>query len=512
MRSKKILSLLLCLIMLCFGACSGDVVSTQETSKADQITFTDEWNLAEAAAPWKGETLRFIGESLPPLEALDRVKSEFEEITGVTVVIEQYGQEEVNEKSMADFVGKTQIYDMILAPHRQLGIYVQNDWLLPLEAFLEDEKLHDPSFDIAGGAILNDKWWQEVSWYDNKLYGLPFHFIAMYTWYRWDLLEDPGEQAAFKEKYNYDLPSPPITVQEVYDVAEFFTREKGELLCGEELTENIYGISLMGKRHVSTWYNILNVLYMFGAREIVADSGYEYGEIGINSPKAVEALEYYKSLSQFCPPGLLSTDWDTSQSHMQQGIAVMGWEWDDAVGAVENADESVVKGKIAYSGLPIADEKAVGIEGWNYHIPKYSKKPELAWLFMQWAMGTTTQKAQMATGGQSAVAAVYDDPEIMEKPYVPTAAYLKTGGEMVISVREPGQEDGYGIPKSYLDAINPKMGDTSVSLISKPTFPEQQEIVDAILLAASKILADEASPKEALDECANTFEEILKKE
>ena len=503
---KRILCTLLCLVMLCTAFSSVALAD----GKYDQITFAGDWTLAEAAAPWKGETLRFIGESLPPLEALNQVKSEFEEITGVNVVIEQYGQEEVNEKSMADFVGRTQIYDMILAPHRQLGVYVENDWLLPFENFLTDPKLHDPGFNIEGGAILDDKWWKEVSWYNDKLYGLPFHFIAMYTWYRWDLLEDPTEQEAFKAKYGYDLPSPPVTTQEVYDVAEFFTRAKGDLCCGEPLADNLYGITLMGKRHVSTWYNILNALYIFGAREIVADHGYERGTVGINSPEAIEALEYYKSLAKFCPPGLLSADWDASQSNMQQGIAVMGWEWDDAVGAVENEAESYVYGKIAYTGLPIAKEKAVGIEGWNYCIPKYSKKPELAWLFLQWAMGNTTQKAQMMIGGQSGVASVYEDPEVVAKPYVPTAVYLKTGGKEVLGVRDPSAKNGWGIPQRYLDAVNPKTGDTSVTQVSKPTFPEQQEIVDAILLAASKILAEEATVPDALNECAATFEKILK--
>ena len=168
--------------------------------------------------------------------------------------------------------------------------------------------------------------------------------------------ENPTEQENFKAKYGYELPSPPVTTDEVHDVAEFFTRKKGELLCGEPLTDDLYGITLMGKRHVSTWYNILNVLYVFGAREIEAEHGYEYGKITINSDKAVEALEWYKDMTQFCPPGLLQTDWDTSQANMQQGITVMGWEWDDATGAVENPDESVAAGKIAYTGLPIAPD------------------------------------------------------------------------------------------------------------------------------------------------------------
>lgn len=502
---KKVACIVIVVLLLAsLAACKG-----KGSNKYDQITFKGEWTLAEAAAPWKGETLKFIGESLPPLEALAAIKGEFEKITGVKVEIEQYGQAEVNQKTMADFVGRTQIYDMILSPHRQNGTYVQNDWLLPLERFLNDPKLHDPAFDIEGGAMIDDEWWKEVSWYNGKLYGLPFHFIAMYTWYRYDLFDNPIERAAFRAKYGYDLPSPPVSSRDVYDTAEFFTRKKGALLCGEVLQDDIYGITLMGMRHVSTWYNILNVLYVFGAREITAEHGYEYGKITINSPEAVEALEYYKALSKFCPPGLLLADWDTSQAAMQQGLAVMGWEWDDAVGAVENPAESVVHGKIAYTGLPIAKEKGVGIEGWNYNIPKRSKKPELAWLFLQWAMGTMVQKEQMAIGGASAVAAIYDDPDIQKLPYVPTAVYLKTGGKRIIGTRNVGDPTGWGVPIQYVKAINPKTGTSAVSLISKPTFPEQQEIVDAILLAASRILSDEMAVKPALDNCAADFQRIL---
>lgn len=505
---KKILIALLCMAGVLSMAFAG---GRGETSKVDQITFKNGWTLAEAAAPWKGETLHFIGEALPPLQALSELAGEFEKITGVKVSIEMYGQEEVNQKTTADFVGKTAIYDLVLGPHRQMGTYVENDWLYPVTEFLSNEKLRDPNFDLQGDGVLNQKWWNETCWYNGQLYAFPFDFIAMYTWYRYDIFENAIEQKNFKQKYGYDLPSPPVTTQEFYDVAEFFTRKKGELCCGTPLEQNLYGITLMGKRHVSTWYDILNALYVFGAREIIADHGYEYGTIAINSDKAVEAFKWYKAMTKFCPPGLLATDWDSSQANMQQGLAVMGWEWDDATAAVENPNESVAAGKIAYTGLPITEngQKAVGIEGWNYLIPKHSKKPELAWLFLQWAMNTTVQKEQMFSGGESAVTAVYDDVDVQQIPYVPTAVYLKTGGKTIISERKPGAKNGVGVPKAYIEAINPATGDTSVTLISKPTFPEQQEIVDAILLATSKILSDEMEIKPALDECAAKFKEIL---
>ena len=501
--------LLIFVLLTAFLSCKDAKSQKGAAAKVDQISFKNGWTLAEAAAPWKGETLRFIGESLPPLEALASIKGEFEQITGVKVEIEQYGQAEVIQKTMADFVGKTKIYDMILSPHRQLGTYVENDWLLPLDDFLNHKSLHDPAFDIQGGAILDEKYWHEVSWYNDRAYGLPFHFISMYMWHRYDVFENPAEQSAFKAKYGYSLPSPPVTSKEFYDTAEFFTRKKGAKLAGKPLESDVYGVTLMGKRHVSTWYTFINFLYSFGGRDIYIDKGSEYGKIGINSPEAVKALEYYKSLAKYCPPGLLSAGWDESQAAIQQNIALMGIEWDDAVGAVENPKESLVAGNIVYSGVPIEKEKICQIEGWNYHIPKFSNKPELAWLFVQWAMGTEVQKEQMAKGGQSAIRAVYDDKEVLSKPYVPTAVYLKTGGKEVLGTRDTGSKNPWGLPKTYMNAKNPKTNDTKVTLVPKPTFPEQEELMQAILLAVSKTLSDEATPKQALDEAAETYKKIL---
>lgn len=497
------LSLLLCTTVA--FAKGGD----EDVSRADQITFEAGWTLAEAAAPWEGETLRFIGEALPPLEALNEVKDEFEQITGVNVVIEQYGQAEVIEKTMADFVGGTQIYDLIISPHRQLGTYVENDWILSLDDFLDSTVLRDPDFNIEGGALLDDFYWREVSWYNGTAYGLPFHFITMYLWYRYDLFDNAQEQAAFLSEYGYELPNPPVTMQEYYDVSEFFTRSEGETLAGEVLDRDFFGNTIQGKRHVSSWYAFLNHLYPFGGRELIIDRGSDYGPVAINSDEAVQAMEFYNSLVPFCPPGVLTFGWDESQAAIQQDIAAMGIEWDDAVGAVENPSESLVAGRIAYSGVPIEVEKMAQVEGWTYLIPKDSTKPELAWLFIQWAMGDLVQKEQMAIGGQSAVRSVYDDSQVSSLPYVPTAVYLKTRGAEVLGVREPGDATGWGVPRRYLEAINPVTGTTEVSLIPKPTFPEQEELVEAIVLAISSTISGEQTAEEALDEAAETFEAVL---
>ena len=48
------------------------------------------WSLEEAAAPYKGTTIRTIGEALPPLEAMKKLAPEFEKRTGIKVEIEMY--------------------------------------------------------------------------------------------------------------------------------------------------------------------------------------------------------------------------------------------------------------------------------------------------------------------------------------------------------------------------------------------------------------------------------------
>lgn len=469
-----------------------------------------EWTLAKAAEPWKGETIHIIGEALPPLEALEQLKGEFEDITGVQVVIEGLGHEEAVEKVTLDFAGQTGVYDVVLQPHRALGKLVTNGWVRPIDEFYSNPALHDPKFSFED-ELLNQKWFQETCTYKDKIYALPFHFISMYLWYRYDWFEHPDEQANFKAKYGYDLPSPPINWDQYRDVAEFFTRKAGDTLAGEKLENDIYGHAWGAARHVSTWYDFLNVLYSNGGRDIQLpdNRGDSYGPVVVNSPEAKQTLEYIIDLIQFAPPGVLSYTWDEKQAAQQSGLVAMAIQWDDASFAVEDPEQSKAAGKIAYSGVPIGKEKMTQIEGWSYFIPKSSKKPELAWLFIQWAMGTDIQIAQMKLGGESALKSTYNDPEVQKIPYAATGVYLKTGGQWVLSTRKVGDPSGVGVPESYVNAINPATGDTSVTIVAKPTFPEEERVTETIILIVNQIVGNELSVDEGLAKLETELKAIL---
>ena len=104
------------------------------------------WSLKEAAAPYKGKTIRIIGEALAPLESLNQQKKIFEDETGIKVIIEQQAFDQVIEKTTADFVGGTGIYDAILNPHVKFPFLVSNGWITPIDKMLSNKKLADPNF------------------------------------------------------------------------------------------------------------------------------------------------------------------------------------------------------------------------------------------------------------------------------------------------------------------------------------------------------------------------------
>jgi hypothetical protein len=94
------------------------------------------WSLEEAAAPYKGTTIRTIGEALPPLEAMKKLAPEFEKRTGITVEIEMYEASETASKVMLDLNSKRGRYDFILQQNRQIGKFVTNGHVEPIEPFM----------------------------------------------------------------------------------------------------------------------------------------------------------------------------------------------------------------------------------------------------------------------------------------------------------------------------------------------------------------------------------------
>jgi multiple sugar transport system substrate-binding protein len=400
------------------------------------------WDLKEAAKPYKGATIRTIGEALPPLEALDQIRTKFTDLTGIKVIVEQYAHEEAVDKVMLDLNSHTGRYDFIIQPHRELGRFVENKHVIPLSRFMNDPKLRDPNFHPEKEIYLN----------------------------LWKEMNDPTERAGFKAKYGYDLKGPQ-NWKEYKDMAQWFTRpEKG-----------FYGTAIQGKRHVALWYEWLNFLYSFNGDILEAEKGYQYGPIIINSPAAIASLDYYKSLVQYSPSDTLNYDWDGAMAAMQQNRIFECIMWNDATYAVEDPKQSTVAGKMGFGMVPQGEGGKVGqIEGWTYLVPAYSKNKEAAYLFIQWALRYNNQLEQHLNGGASPRPDVYAHPEVKKLTY--SKAAMDTNAA--------------SLPKSTFPE-SPQMTDTIVLALSDALAGKKtsKEALDWAALEIHKLLGDRAPLK-----------------
>ncbi len=458
------------------------------------------WNLKEAAAPYKGTTIRIIGEALAPLESLNQQKKIFEDQTGIKVIIEQQAFDQVIQKTTADFVGGTGIYDAILNPHVKFPFLVSNGWITPIDKMLSDPKLADPNFKLRQEVLSND-WLMAAMGQDNKLYGVPFSAHTIYLNWRWDLFEHPDEQKAFKKKYGYDLPSPAVTMKHLKDTAEFFTRKKGEKLAGETLTQDVFGIANSGKRHISMLWNYYNFLYAFDGKVVESENGPDYGKVVINSQAGIDSLNYYKDLLvNYGPTGSLDYTWDEQMAAMQSGLAVQALLWADAsYGISHDPESSKTVGKVAYSGTPIEKRKIVNLHQWGMFLPTSSKNPEAAWLFMQWTQRPEIQEKLMSTGSISLSKSTYMQKSVQDLVYADTNYFILSGGDLPKKGNFRKKGSPYGMSKEYASAKDPVTGKIAPVIFKLENFPESAQVEDILMKNISAVLAGQMTAKEGLD-------------
>jgi len=465
---------------------------------------SDEW-LKKASKPYSGITIHMIGEATAAVNSLSQYKEKFTEITGINVELEQYAIDQVIEKTTADFVAGTGIYDCFLNPHVRLAQNAENGWVQSLDKFMQNKNITDPNFNMEKD-ISNQDWLNACFAYKGTLYGVPFSVHTILYMYRWDLFENPKERENFKAKYGYELPSPAITMDQLRDLAEFFTREKGEKLGDEILDHNVYGMALCGKRHISTLWNFFNVLYAFNGQVIDSPTGDDYGPIVINSEEGM--------MDNFCPPAGTTYTWDEQLAAIQSGLSVQILEWADTAYFIsEDPSQSKVVGKIAYSGIPIATRKSTNLHGWAMFIPSSSKNPEAAWLFLQWTQRPEVQAELMSHGSISLSESPYQDPKVSKLTYAATHYFVQNGKVLEINGKKAFMEPGsaWGLPKEYYETPDPITGELAPAVFKLDRFPEHVVMDDILEMYINACLSGKYTPKEALDKACEEIKEKIPK-
>jgi multiple sugar transport system substrate-binding protein len=232
--------------------------------------------------------------------------------------------------------------------------------------------------------------------------------------YRKDWFERPELQAEFKEKYGRDL-GVPATLAELKDIAEFFQSRDID-------GTTVYGAAIYTQAGAEgITMGVTDALYNYGFLYENPDQPYDL-EGFVNSPGAVEGLEFYKALYDCCtPPG--SSNWYMSENidAYRSGQVAMQMNFAFIWPGVE-ADPNVGGGKSGYFPNPAGPAgQFAQLGGQGISVVSYSDSQDAALEYIQWFAQPDVQKKWWSLGGYSALSAVVEDPGFAtSQPYAQT--------------------------------------------------------------------------------------------
>ncbi len=409
------------------------------------------WSLEEAAAPYKGTTIKALFLDRPGYRAAIEILPEFEEKTGIDVTWEILPYENSRERQVLDFTGGTQEFDVILIDVVWIGEFADSGWVVPMEEFYNDPKLADPDLDLDGFfPILLESF---GTW-DGKVYGLPFDNYSGLLFYNKCQLEEAG------------FDGPPETWEQLLN-------EYGPKLTKPD--ENRYAFALQSRRgETQSADSFMRVLWPFGGS--LLDENFRSNLL---SPESQAGLKFRQELMKYMPPGIVDYDHSEAVNALAQGRVAMITEWSAFYGTLTDPQQSKIVDCLGVAPEPKGPaglKPALG--GFSLGVSAFSdpEKQAAAWLFIQWVTSEAKAKDYILAGGVSGRMKPYEDPEIRNK-------YLYVE-PMVLSWQG-------GVPDF------------------RPRFPEWPAISEIIAEWGTKMMLGEVTTEEGAKEIGTRMEAIL---
>ena len=392
MRSKFLLRMFLVFILMSVCFAPG--------------TFAEEKSITIMWAEWA------------PADYLMELSKDFTKETGIKVRSDFIPWAHFEQKAFTAFAAKDPAYDVIIGDSQWLGRgatqghYIElTDWM---KKNIDIDAIFKPALTAYG----------EYPKGSGRYWALPLEADANGFSYRKDLFEDPKEKAAFKEKYGYELDIPK-TYDELWDIAEFFTRPE----------QNLYGVALwLGKAYDAITMGFQQVMWSFGGS--YGDPETYQVEGILNSDAGVKALEFYVELSKFTPPGSEHYHWGECLTAFQEGLVAVAMNYFAFYpGLADPATNPFAKvtGYFACPGQMGPDGKFrryISVGGQGASISAYSRNKEEAFEFLKWFSREEVQVKWAQLGGYTANKKVLESETFMKatpfnKPFSESFPYLR---------------------------------------------------------------------------------------
>ena len=439
MLNKKLVASLLT-IVLCFGAF---------------LMVANNYAVAADEKPYKGTKIRVLVWRDAHTQAVKEKVGEFEEKTGMDVVIDDLPTQSLTEKMAMNLISKTGKYDLVAVDEPYVPKFASHfnnysEWPSP--------KVIDNKVDldvIPQGAVGAGSW-------QNKVKGLPINAnVYMFT-YRKDLINDAKNKKQFKDKYGYELQHPQ-TLQQLYEVGKFLHNEDKPLYSWAPFTVKSEGATV----------EFMWLIRSFGTKILNDDL-----EVVLDVDKAVKALEFYDKLLEISPPSKLNMGHPATIQNMERGQLFATLQWPAIIAGHENPEKSEAAGKLGYSSNPEGPGGSAAITGvWTLCMPKTSKNKQAAAEFAYW-WGSEESGRELIEAGMSPMRKdLLKDPELQKKYPWYKALLANLSGEIAVH---------------------------------RPRFTKYPKVSDKISTYFSRVVTDNMSPRNAMKEMKQDIKEIVK--
>jgi ABC-type glycerol-3-phosphate transport system substrate-binding protein len=403
----------------------------------------------------RAETLRILMETVPDTEQIKSLLPEFKAATGYDVEIEAISYIDMHTKLVPQLIAPTGAYDIIIVDFYWVAEFTKAGWLLPLDEYAQRDGVdlgrYVPKVMATTGQV------------DGVTYMLPFYNYVMGLVYRKDLLEDPAEQAAFKEKYGIDL-GVPKTWDEFKKQMEFFTRD-----TDGDGQNDFFGTVTQAQRGDCIMMQSSNFLYGNGARYY--DDNWNPL---LNTPEAVQGLtDFADATLKYSAPGSEGFCFDEAVAVMTQGKAYSIITFNNLYATINNPETSAAGGKVGIAGVP-----GGGLMGaWGWGIPKSSADKDGAWAFINWVESYDVAKRRAIMGNAMTQTALFTDPDVVAaRPEAPS--------------------------------LEPLVAEANAF----PVFTYTVEFVEAVGREFNLAASGQKDPKEAAEAAQEAFAELLRKD
>jgi multiple sugar transport system substrate-binding protein len=446
-------------------------------SAADPSAAADLWKA------YSGTTINFISENTSPSAAIAANLAPFQELTGITVNVQQMDLDKVVEKCKLDFSSGTAQNQVIYADPFQI-LAPMADGLLDLAPYLTDAN-YPP---VEGGIedfipthlLVCGRWLDE-----SKLYALPYDAPTMIWHYRKDLFEKYHDQMAADLGFD-PTPSDDITWDQYLQIAEWFNKNG---------TADVkYGVGCQAKQHDSLQCDFSNVLWGYGGDFF--EDGVTVGGLGSTSPgapalgtqQAIDAATFYKKLVGIAHPSSTSWDWNGLGDAFVAGEVAMCINFHEFAAG----EEAAFPGAMGYAQCPkgpVRHGNNYGGCGIGINANATGNELGAAWLFVNWATSPETQLMCLASdvgGGTPTRTSLYSNPEVESEIDKEPSKY-------------PNIRTGHAVLKAW----------ESENIGLRPKVQQWVEIDTVIFTELSKMLTSNGDPAATMASIQSQAEAIM---